>query len=85
MSSTDKSICFVCLCGVLLTLGLYVSDQWHEQNMQRIDNAKNQRAMSLQVELEQAKAEQMRYRALELGYLCQFVDKTGEVYLSEGC
>lgn len=53
--------------------------------MQRIENAKNLRAMSLQVELEQAKADQAHYRALEVGYLCQFVDKTGEVYFDVEC
>lgn len=85
MNSGDKSICMVCLCSVLLMLGLYCADKWHNQTMQRIENAKNQRAMSLKVELEQAKANQARYRALEVGYLCQFIDKTGAVYFNAEC
>ena len=85
MNSDDKVIITSAICAVVMIVGIYATDKWHEQTMKRIENAKNVRAASLQVELEQAKAEQARYRALEIGYLCQFIDKTGEVYLSDGC
>lgn len=85
MTSTDKTIVSIVAVGVLFFLGLYAADKWHTQAMKRIENAKNVRAFTLQVEYEKAKAEQARYRAIELGYLCQFVDKTGEVYFSDRC
>lgn len=85
MTSTDKTIVSIVAVGVLFFLGLYAADKWHTQAMERIENAKNVRAFTLQVEYEKAKAEQARYRAIELGHLCAFTDEYGVVYESENC
>lgn len=85
MRSGDKSVCIICLCVVVFLLGIYFAGHWHNQRMAGIAAERHVNEWQLKVELEQAKAEQMRYRALEFGYLCQFVDRTGEVYLSEDC
>lgn len=85
MSSQDKLAAAIVAVAVSFIVVLYVADKWHNQRMAEIAADRHAKEWQLKVELEQAKAEQMRYRALEIGYLCQFVDKTGEVYLSEGC
>ena len=85
MTSTDKAIVSVVVLAAVLLLGLYAVDKWHTQAMERIENAKNVRAFTLQVEYEKAKAEQARYRAIELGHLCAFTDEYGVVYESDNC
>lgn len=85
MNSSDKAIVSVVVLAAALLLGLYAVDKWHTQSMERIENAKNVRAFTLQVEYEKAKAEQARYRALELGHLCAFTDEYGVVYESDNC
>lgn len=85
MTSADKLIGWITTIAAIIFLSLYRLDDIHSETMQRIANASNQRALSLQVELEKAKSEQMQYRALEVGYLCEFTDKTGEVYFNGEC
>lgn len=85
MSSTDKAISCAVIAALTFFAGISALEVWHDQRMAQIAADRHAKEWQLKVELEQAKADQMRYRALELGYLCQFVDKTGEVYLSEGC
>ena len=85
MTSTDKAIVSIVVLAATLLLGLYAVDKWHAQAMERIENAKNVRAFALQVEYEKAKADQARYRAIELGYLCAFTDEYGVVYESDNC
>lgn len=85
MNSTDKTIVSVVVLAAVLLLGLYAADKWHTQAMEQIENAKNVRAFTLQVGYEKAKAEQARYRAIELGHLCAFTDEYGVVYESDNC
>lgn len=85
MSSTDKALVYAVIVTLTFFAGMSALEMYYEQRMGQIAADSHAKEWQLKVELEQAKAEQMRYRALELGYLCQFVDKTGEVYLSEGC
>lgn len=85
MDSQDKLVAISISIALLFMIGFYVADNAHEQTMKRIENARNQREMSLIVELEKAKAEQAKYRALEIGYLCAFKDEYGDVYESEEC
>ena len=39
----------------------------------------------IKLALEQDKAEQARYRAMEVGYPCEFSTRSGEVYLNKNC
>lgn len=39
----------------------------------------------IRLNIEQAKADQAYYRAMEIGYLCEFSTRSGEVYLNKDC
>lgn len=85
MTSGDKLLGWLVTVAAIIFLGVLRLNHMHSENTQRIAAAANQRAFTLQLELEQAKAQQMQYRALEVGYLCTFTDKTGEVYFNGEC
>lgn len=85
MQSTDRLVAWVLVISAVSALTAYHLLNLHHETMQRIDAAARTRLLSLQVEYEQAKAEQARYRALEVGYLCAMTDGYGETYFSEDC
>lgn len=85
MNSSDKLTAIVLVAfvfgGVLFT---YLNDL-HDQKMAEIKANRHSHEWELKVQYEQALAEKARFRAAEVGYLCQFIDKNGEVYYHPEC
>ena len=42
-------------------------------------------AWRIKLNIEQAKADQAYYRAMEVGFLCEFSARSGEIYLNKNC
>lgn len=85
MTSQDKLLAACLFIALLFCAVLYRLDGMHNESMAKIAAQRQTQEWELKVRLEEAKANQARYRALEVGYLCQFVDKTGEVYFDVEC
>ena len=85
MDSEDKSLVIGLIAALAFVVGSLAANQYHERVMQQISAERHAKEWQLKLELEQAKADQARYRALEVGYLCEFIDGSGERYVREGC
>jgi predicted GNAT superfamily acetyltransferase len=75
--------------ALIITIATLFAFNWlwnhHDESMSRIASERHLREWELKLDIDQAKAEQARYRALELNLICQFVDNTGFVYTSKEC
>lgn len=67
-------------CGSIYALNLH-----DKQVMQQFKNSRYIASWELKTRIEEAKAEQAKYRTIELGFACELIGADGNVYGKEGC
>lgn len=85
MNSTDRLTAWCLAMAIAAVLVFIRLDNIHDETMQQIKHERSDMELDFKLGMEQAKAEQMKYRALEIGYMCAFSDKDGNVYYSGEC
>lgn len=85
MNSSDKLVACVLFMALGFSLVFKLALDAHDEHMLKIKQENHNKQWELKAQIEQAKADQAFYRAVEIGYMCSFIDKEGYVYTSTDC